>query len=82
MNGVDLNQIGEVSSGFILVIIIMVGVSVGLLVFFIKKQWVLVRENRFRNGSDTQREREEPAKENNDKSHVEYHIFKSENRRK
>ena len=76
MNGVDLNQIGEVSSGFILVIITMACVGAGLLFFFIKKQWLLVQDNEMNNG--LHREVEKSQKQSNGKSHVEYHIFKRE----
>ena len=76
MNGVDLNQIGQVSSGFILVIIMMACVGAGLLFFFIKKQWLLVQDNGMNNG--LHREVEKSQKQSNGKSHVEYHIFKRE----
>jgi magnesium transporter len=76
MNGVDLNQIGEVPTGFIFVIIIMACVSVGLLAFFLKKQWLLVRENELQNGLHT--EGKKSPKDGSGKSHVEYHVFKRE----
>jgi magnesium transporter len=44
MNGVDLNQIGQVSTGFILVIITMVCVGVGLLVFYKETVVTFARE--------------------------------------
>src|SRR6476646_26996 len=43
MNGVDLSNLELVSTGFFIVIIIMVSTAIGLLLFFIKKQWILVR---------------------------------------
>jgi magnesium transporter len=50
MNGVDLSNLESVSTGFFIVIMIMVSTAIGLLLFFIKKQWILVRP---RAGSET-----------------------------
>jgi magnesium transporter len=82
MNGIDLNQIGLLPAGFIFVIVTMVLVGIGLLVFFIKKQWLLVREKELQNGLHT--EDKESPKDSRGKSHIEYHIFKREkaNKRK
>jgi magnesium transporter len=77
MNGVDLNNIQAMPAGFFLVIITMVFVGVGLLAFFMKKQWLLVREKELQNGLRT-KDKESP-KDSGDKSHVEYHIFKKAN---
>lgn len=49
MNGVDLSNLESVSTGFFIVIMIMVSTAIGLLLFFIKKQWILVRP---RSGSE------------------------------
>src|SRR4029078_11036191 len=50
MNGVDLSNLESVSTGFFIVIIIMVSTAIGLLLYFIKKQWILARP---RDGSET-----------------------------
>ena len=42
MNGVDLSNLESVSTGFFIVIILMASTAIGLLLFFIKKQWILV----------------------------------------
>ncbi len=44
MNGVATNNLESISTGFLIVIIMMACIAIGLLVFFIKKQWILVRE--------------------------------------
>jgi magnesium transporter len=44
MNGVDLNNLETIPGGFVLVMITMAAIGLGLLFFFIKKQWLLVRE--------------------------------------
>jgi magnesium transporter len=74
MNGLDLNQLDTVPAGFLIVIVMMVCVVGGLLAFFIKKQWLLVREKDSRNGLRIE-DRKSPQ-DSNDKSHTEYHIFK------
>jgi magnesium transporter len=74
MNGLDLNNIEALPGGFILVIIMMTCVGVGLVVFFIKKQWLLVREKELQNSLHT--EDKESPKDSGGKSHVEYHVFK------
>jgi len=40
MNGVDTNNLESISTGFLIVIIIMACIGIGLLVFFINKQWI------------------------------------------
>jgi magnesium transporter len=76
MNGIDLNKISEFPSGFILVIITMVAVGLGLLVYFVKKQWLLVRDKELQDTSHTNGEKIEHN--SNNKNHAEYHIFKRE----
>ncbi len=44
INGVDMNKLDTLSSGFLFVIIMMVAIGVGMLVFFVKKQWIFVKE--------------------------------------
>lgn len=61
MNGVDLSNLESVSTGFFIVIIIMVSTAIGLLLFFIKKQWILVRP---RAGSETDNHKK-TAEQNN-----------------
>jgi len=76
INGLDLNKLDNLPTGFILVIIMMVCVGIGLLVFFIKKQWLFVRE---KNGN--QREHHQKTSEhrnhNNNDSHITYRVWKS-----
>jgi magnesium transporter len=43
MNGLDLNNLGELPSGFLIVVITMVCIGIGLLILFIKKQWIFVK---------------------------------------
>ena len=44
MNGLDLNKLNILPVGFIFVIVTMVCIGVGLLFFFVKKQWIFARE--------------------------------------
>lgn len=76
MNGTDLNNIETIPSGFVLVIIVMACIGTGLLVFFVKKQWIFARENQIQ--TEPQAENEKSPKDPRGKSHVEYHIFKRE----
>jgi magnesium transporter len=76
MNGLDLNEIQAMPSGFILVIITMVCVAGGLLAFFIKKRWMLIREKDKYHGFLL--ENNESPQKSDTKSQVEYHIFKRE----
>lgn len=52
MNGTDLSNLESISTGFLIVIIIMVCIAIGLLIF-IKRQWILVREEYVSNHRDT-----------------------------
>jgi magnesium transporter len=79
MNGLDLNNIEAIPTGFILVIITMACVGSGLLMFFIKKQWLLLRENGIQNGFHAEAESPKGSKA---KSLVGYNIFKRTSRRK
>jgi magnesium transporter len=78
MNGLDLNNIQAVPSGFIIVIITMIGIGVGLLMLFIKKQWLLIREKDKQNTGNG--ENNELPQKSNAKGQADYHIFKRENR--
>jgi len=76
MNGLDLNKLDSLPAGFVLVIIVMAIVGAGLFIFFVQKQWILVRE---KNASKRQNhlktsEREKHA--NNDGSHISYQVWK------
>ena len=76
MNGLDLNKLGELPSGFFIIIILMVCVAAGLLTFFIRKKWVLLREKDKYHGFLL--ENNESPQKSAAKSQVKYHIFKSE----
>jgi len=69
MNGLDLNNLDELPSGFIIIVISMVCIGIGLLVFFIKKQWIFVREQ---NGSE--RVHNEKTSDHKNHSHKDSHI--------
>lgn len=43
MNGVDLQNLGTLPTGFFPVLAIMVVIAIGLLLFFIKKQWLFAK---------------------------------------
>jgi len=42
MNGIDLMNITMIPVGFFVVMITMACISIGLILFFIKKRWILV----------------------------------------
>ena len=76
MNGLDLNNLGELPAGFLIVVISMVCIGIGLLVFFIKKQWIFAREQ---NGSEravNERTSELKNHTNNKDSHINYRVWK------
>ena len=81
MNGLDLNNLDELPAGFLIVFISMVCIGIGLLVFFIKKQWIFVREQ---NGSERvhhERTSEHKNHTNNKDSHkdsyISYRVWKT-----
>jgi magnesium transporter len=77
MNGLDLNNLAELPAGFLIVAISMAGTGIGLLVFFIKKQWIFVREQ---NGSERvhhERTSEHKNHTNNKDSHISYRVWKT-----
>ena len=77
MNGLDLNNLGELPAGFLIVVISMAGIGIGLLVFFIKKQWIFVREQ---NGNErVHHERTSEHKNHSSKTdgHISYRVWKS-----
>ena len=77
MNGLDLNNLGELPAGFLIVVINMTCIGIGLFVFFIKKQWIFVRKQ---NGSERarhERTSEHKNHTNNKDSHISYRVWKS-----
>jgi magnesium transporter len=79
MNGLDLNKLDSLPAGFILVIITMVCVGGGLLFFFIKKQWLFVREQEKREPANAQKTTEHTSPSNNKDSHITYRVWKRGN---
>ena len=77
MNGLDLNNLGELPAGFLIVVISMAGTGIGLLVFFIKKQWIFVREQNGSEGVHHERTSEHKNDTNNKDSHISYRVWKS-----
>jgi hypothetical protein len=43
MNGVDLQNLETIPTGFFVLLAIMVVIAIGLLLFFIKKQWLFAK---------------------------------------
>jgi magnesium transporter len=78
MNGLDLNNLQTVPRGFTIIIITMIGIGVGLLMLFIKKQWLLTHEKDKQNGVNG--ENNESQQNSNAKGQTDYHIFKREDR--
>jgi magnesium transporter len=78
MNGIDLNEIQVVPEGFIVVIITMICVGGGLLAYFIKKQWLLIRERDKQIGVHSEDNELHRKSNANAKGQVDYHIFKRE----
>ena len=76
MNGVDLTNLETIPGGFVLIMIAMAAIGLGLLFFFIKKQWLFVRETENQNDSHTKDTAVKPSQAKNSQSHAEYHIFK------
>jgi hypothetical protein len=46
MNGLDLNNIAAMPVGFLVVIATMAVAAIGLIFFFIRKKWLLVRDTK------------------------------------
>jgi magnesium transporter len=77
MNGLDLNNLGELPAGFLIVVVSMVCIGIGLLVFFIKKQWIFAREQ---NGSERVHNERTSGHKNhtsNKDSHINYRVWKN-----
>lgn len=66
MNGLDLNNIAVMPVGFLLVIATMAVIVIALILFFIKKKWLLARENNIAKKEFTEKQ------VNRHKSKVEY----------
>jgi magnesium transporter len=77
MNGIDLNKLETLPEGFILIIIIMAGIGIGSLIFFIKKQWLWVRSRNDESESVHEVNVGEQKRNNeNKKSRITYSVFK------
>jgi magnesium transporter len=76
MNGVDLSNLQELPIGFIIVIIFMACIGIGLVVFFIRKQWIWTRETKVTETVHEQNQRE--RKNHKEPKHISYHLFKNE----
>jgi len=77
MNGTDLNNLESISPGFIVIIIVMASISVGLLLYFVKKQWLLVGRR------PDMEEKSQDSNEHNKTSEstrprISYNVFKRE----
>jgi magnesium transporter len=75
MNGLDLNKLDNLPAGFVLVISTMVCIGGGLLVFFVKKQWLFVREQNERERAHP-KEITEHSPTNSKDSHISYRVWK------
>lgn len=56
MNGLDLKNIGAIPVGFPVVIATMGILTLGLILFFIKKKWLLVKEPKISNQRFTEKQ--------------------------
>ncbi len=73
MNGVDINKF-DFPGGFILVMLFMTAIAIGLLLFFIKKQW-LWASNKTKSESVHEANSREQKSEKK-KSHISYTVFR------
>jgi magnesium transporter len=78
MNGVDLGKLDSVSTGFAIVITLMVSIAVVILLIFIKKQWLLVKRKRPDIQLEQQASDETKKDTKNTGSRISYHVFKSD----
>ena len=46
MNGLDLNSLAKIPSGFIAVLISMAVIMIAMIYFFKKKKWIILRGNK------------------------------------
>jgi hypothetical protein len=77
MNGLDLNNLGELPAGFLIVVISMVAIGIGLLAFFIKKQWIFARQQNGSEGVHHERTSEHKNHSNNKDNHISYRVWKT-----
>jgi len=76
MNGIDLDRLDSSPTGFVLVMIMMACVAIGLLVFFVKKKWLWVRDKNNGESIHQQNVREQKNHSDNQNGHIRYHILK------
>jgi len=74
MNGLDLNNLGELPAGFLIVVISMACIGIGLFVFFIKKQWIFAREQNGSERAHHKKTNEHKNHTNNTDSHISYRV--------
>ncbi len=78
MNGTDLNNLESISPGFIVIIIVMASISIGLLLYFVKKQWLLVGKKRPDMEEQPQDSNEHNKNSESTRPRISYHVFKRE----
>jgi magnesium transporter len=78
MNVADLGKLDSVSTGFAIVITLMVSIAVVILLIFIKKQWLLVKRKRPDIQLEQQASDETKKDTKNTGSRISYHVFKSD----
>jgi magnesium transporter len=78
MNGTDLNNLESISPGFIVIIIVMASISVGLLLYFVKKQWLLVGRKRPDMEEKPQDSNEHNKTSESTRPRISYNVFKRE----
>ncbi len=78
MNGTDLNNLESISPGFIVIIIVMASISIGLLLYFVKKQWLLVGKKRPDMEEQPQDSNEHNKNSESTRPRIHYHVFKRE----
>ncbi len=78
MNGTDLNNLESLSVGFLVIIIVMASISIGLLLYFVKKQWLLVGKKRPDMEEQPQDSNEHDKDSESTRPRISYHVFKRE----
>jgi len=78
MNGTDLNNLESLSVGFLVIIIVMASISVGLILYFVKKQWLLVGRKRPDMEEQPQDSTENNKNSESNRPRISYHVFKRE----
>ena len=81
MNGLDLNNLDELPAGFLIIVITMICIGIGLLAFFIKKQWIFVKERngseRVQHGRTSEHKNHSNNKDSHKDSHISYRVWKT-----